>query len=72
MRTALDQILEAACRPLKVRLEQVLASEPSLVLCFRLAGLLQFYTSALANLAGETAALPALVSEMRSSTLKVA
>ena len=52
-------------------MEQVLAGDPGLVACFRLSGVLQFYASTIGGLAGETAALPALVADMRATTLKV-
>ena len=55
----------------QVRVEQVLSSDPGLVVCFQLAGVLQFYSVTLGGLAGETAVLPALISAMRASTLKV-
>eukprot|EP00047_Mylnosiga_fluctuans_P019083 m.78466 g.78466 ORF g.78466 m.78466 type:complete len:660 (+) comp7966_c0_seq2:23-2002(+) len=69
--TALDHTMEAMCRPLKVRIEQVLAGDPGLVVCFKLAGVLQFYAATIGGLAGETAALSALLTELRSNTLKM-
>jgi len=43
----------------QVRIEQVLASGPALLLCFRLAQLLGFYAETVAQLAGAGAALVA-------------
>lgn len=43
----------------QVRIEQVLASAPALLLCFRLAQLLGFYAETVAQLAGPGAALVA-------------
>lgn len=51
-------------------MEQVLASDPELVLCFRLAGVLQFYVTALSNIAGETATISVVVADLRAATLK--
>ena len=39
----LSHITEGVCRPLKVRLEQVVVSEPGPVLLYKLTNLLKFY-----------------------------
>lgn len=39
----LDRIFEGACRPFKVRVEQVLQSQPSLIVSYRLSNTLDFY-----------------------------
>lgn len=39
----LDRIFEGACRPFKVRVEQVLQSQPSLIVSFKLSNTLEFY-----------------------------
>lgn len=49
----LDRVFESICRPLKVRIEQVLMSSPSLLLCFRLSHLLAFYSATMGNILGE-------------------
>jgi len=49
----LDRVFESICRPLKVRIEQVLMSAPSLLLCFRLSNLLAFYSATMSAILGE-------------------
>uniref|UniRef100_A0A453IL07 Conserved Oligomeric Golgi complex subunit 6 C-terminal domain-containing protein n=1 Tax=Aegilops tauschii subsp. strangulata TaxID=200361 RepID=A0A453IL07_AEGTS len=39
----LDRIFEGACRPFKVRVEQVLQSQPSLIVSYKLSNTLEFY-----------------------------
>jgi hypothetical protein len=39
----LDRIFEGACRPFKVRVEQVLQSQPNLIVSFKLSNTLEFY-----------------------------
>ena len=39
----LDRVFDGVCRPFKVRVEQVLTSQPNLVLAYRLSTLLAFY-----------------------------
>ncbi|KAL3149170.1 hypothetical protein ABBQ32_002003 [Trebouxia sp. C0010 RCD-2024] len=39
----LDRVVEGVCRPLKIRIEQVLTANLPLVLCFKLSQLLAFY-----------------------------
>jgi hypothetical protein len=41
----LDSVFESICRPLRVRIEQVLMSSPPPLLCFRLSQLLTFYVA---------------------------
>ncbi|PSC76084.1 Conserved oligomeric Golgi complex subunit 6 [Micractinium conductrix] len=48
----LDSVFESICRPLKVRIEQVLMSSPPPLLCFRLAQLLAFYLETVEPLLG--------------------
>lgn len=40
----LDRIFEGVCRPFKVRVEQVLQSQPSLVISYKLCNTLEFYS----------------------------
>jgi Conserved oligomeric complex COG6 len=40
----LDRIFEGACRPFKVRVEQVLQSQPSLLVSYKLTNTLEFYS----------------------------
>uniref|UniRef100_A0A061SD29 Conserved oligomeric Golgi complex subunit 6 n=1 Tax=Tetraselmis sp. GSL018 TaxID=582737 RepID=A0A061SD29_9CHLO len=53
----LDRVFESICRPLKVRVEQVLMSSPSMLLCYRLSHLLAFYGSTVRSILGEEAQL---------------
>lgn len=40
----LDRIFEGVCRPFKVRVEQVLQSQPSLIISYKLSNILEFYS----------------------------
>lgn len=40
----LDRIFEGVCRPFKVRVEQVLQSQPSLIISYKLSNTLDFYS----------------------------
>lgn len=40
----LDRIFEGVCRPFKVRVEQVLQSQPSLITAYKLSNTLEFYS----------------------------
>lgn len=40
----LDRIFEGACRPFKVRVEQVLQSQPSFLVSYKLTNTLEFYS----------------------------
>lgn len=44
MSFVLDRIFEGACRPFKVRVEQVLQSQPSLIVSYKLCNTLEFYS----------------------------
>ena len=61
----LDSITEGACRPLKVRFEQIVGSQPGPVVAFKLVSVLQYYMRTLGALmlSGETA-LCRLVDEL--------
>lgn len=39
----LDRIFEGVCRPFKVRVEQVLQSQPNLIVSYKLSNTLEFY-----------------------------
>lgn len=39
----LDRIFEGACRPFKVRVDQVLQSQPTLIVSYKLSNTLEFY-----------------------------
>lgn len=40
----LDRIFEGVCRPFKVRVEQVLQSQPTLIISYKLSNTLEFYS----------------------------
>lgn len=43
MTFVLDRIFDGVCRPFKVRVEQVLQSQPSLIVSYKLSNTLEFY-----------------------------
>ncbi|XVE57295.1 hypothetical protein DITRI_Ditri04bG0080100 [Diplodiscus trichospermus] len=53
----LDRIFEGVCRPFKVRVEQVLQSQPSLIISYKLSNTLEFYCYTIADLLGRETAL---------------
>lgn len=66
----LDRISESICKPLKVRIEQVIAGGPQLLVCFRVAQLLSFYAETIAKLAGLTSAIATAVTEAQQAALQ--
>lgn len=44
LKFVLDRIFEGVCRPFKVRVEQVLQSQPSLIIAYKLSNTLDFYS----------------------------
>nr|ATB19485.1 putative COG7 [Juniperus microsperma] len=63
----LDRIFEGVCRPFKVRVEQVLQSQPSLLLAYKLSNILEFYTYTISDLLGEEAALSATLLHVKDA-----
>ncbi|CAN8313866.1 unnamed protein product [Cochlearia groenlandica] len=53
----LDRIFEGVCRPFKVRVEQVLQSQPSLITSYKLTNTLEFYSYTISDLLGRDTAL---------------
>ncbi|XP_050238959.1 conserved oligomeric Golgi complex subunit 6 [Mercurialis annua] len=53
----LDRIFEGVCRPFKVRVEQVLQSQPSLIVAYKLSNTLEFYSYTMSDLLGRDTAL---------------
>ncbi|XP_077467080.1 conserved oligomeric Golgi complex subunit 6 isoform X1 [Stigmatopora argus] len=51
-REVLGHITEGVCRPLKVRIEQVIVAEPGAVLLYKLSNLLQFYHCTISSIMG--------------------
>ncbi|KAF7127531.1 hypothetical protein RHSIM_Rhsim11G0036600 [Rhododendron simsii] len=53
----LDRIFEGVCRPFKVRVEQVLQSQPSIMISYKLTYTLEFYSYTISDLLGRETAL---------------
>ncbi|XP_022941125.1 conserved oligomeric Golgi complex subunit 6 [Cucurbita moschata] len=53
----LDRIFEGVCRPFKARVEQVLQSQPSLIISYKLSNTLEFYSYTISDLLGRDTAL---------------
>ncbi|KAJ3155200.1 Golgi transport complex subunit 6 [Geranomyces variabilis] len=70
IRRVLDKNMEGTCRPLKVRIEQVLASQEDPIVVYRLANLVQFYEGTLAGVLGEQAQLSVAAKEITKSSYK--
>lgn len=56
---SLRHITEGACRPMRSRVEQILASESAPVILYKLANLVRFYASTIGNIVG----LPSVVTD---------
>ncbi|XP_053140952.1 conserved oligomeric Golgi complex subunit 6 isoform X2 [Hemicordylus capensis] len=57
MQEVVGHITEGVCRPLKVRIEQVIVSEPGSVLLYKISNLLKFYHHTISNIVGNSAAM---------------
>lgn len=71
-RAMLTKVFDAICRPLKVRVEQILASvsgtaESGVMTAYKLANLLPFYRDVLANLLDADASIAKTVGELSAS-----
>ncbi|XVE99967.1 hypothetical protein REPUB_Repub03eG0245500 [Reevesia pubescens] len=53
----LDRIFEGVCRPFKVRVEQVLQSQPNLIISYKLSNTLEFYSYTISDLLGRETSL---------------
>ncbi|PSS01289.1 Conserved oligomeric Golgi complex subunit 6 like [Actinidia chinensis var. chinensis] len=53
----LDRIFEGVCRPFKVRVEQVLQSQPNIIISYKLSNMLEFYSYTISDLLGRETAL---------------
>ena len=60
----LDRVFEGVCRPFKVRVDQVLHSQPSLLLAYKLNNLLEFYGHTVSDLLGPGASLSVTIREV--------
>lgn len=56
MQEVVGHITEGVCRPLKVRIEQVIVAEPGAVLLYKLSNLLKFYHHTISSIIGTGAA----------------
>ncbi|KAL4421302.1 hypothetical protein ABPG75_010593 [Micractinium tetrahymenae] len=66
----LDPVFESICRPLKVRIEQVIMSSPPPLLCFRLSQLLAFYLQTVEGLLGAGSQLAEALRSSRAMALR--
>ncbi|CAN1306266.1 Conserved oligomeric Golgi complex subunit 6 [Linum perenne] len=57
MTFVLDRVFEGVCRPFKVRVEQVLQAQPSLIVTYKLSNTLEFYCYTVSDLLGRDTAL---------------
>lgn len=64
IQTVLSHITEGLCRPLKVRVEQVIVSEPGAVTLFRLSSLIKFYLHTIKQVITVEAQLLSTLEEM--------
>ncbi|XP_061136859.1 conserved oligomeric Golgi complex subunit 6 isoform X2 [Syngnathus typhle] len=72
MQEVIGHITEGACRPLKVRIEQVIVAEPGAVLLYKLSNLLKFYHHTISAIVGTSAAsLLMTVEEMHMLSKKM-
>lgn len=66
----LDRIFEGVCRPFKVRVEQVLQSQPSLIISYKLSNTLEFYSHTISDLLGRETALCNTLWALRDAAYK--
>ncbi|KAG0231611.1 Golgi transport complex subunit 6 [Actinomortierella wolfii] len=67
----LDQNLEGTTRPLKTRVEQVLASQGNAMVAFKISNLIQFYASTIGRAIGADAALSKTLQDMSALSMKM-
>lgn len=66
----LDRIFEGVCRPFKVRVEQVLQSQPNLIISYKLSNTLEFYCYTVSDLLGRETALCNTIWALKDATQK--
>ncbi|KAJ3296955.1 Golgi transport complex subunit 6 [Borealophlyctis nickersoniae] len=66
----LDKNLEGTCRPLRVRIEQVLSSQPGAITAYRITNLIQFYSSIILKVIGSSAQLALTLEEVSEAAFK--
>ncbi|KAJ3213838.1 Golgi transport complex subunit 6 [Dinochytrium kinnereticum] len=67
----LDKNLEKTCRPFKMRVEQVLISQPGAITSYRIANTMQFYAFTISQVIGKDSRLTETVREMSETAFKV-
>ncbi|EFJ50082.1 component of oligomeric golgi complex 6 [Volvox carteri f. nagariensis] len=67
----LDRIFDSICRPLKLRVEQVLMTSPPTLLCFSLGQLLSFYHGLVMRILGPSGQLTATLASCRDMATRV-
>lgn len=67
----LDSIFESICRPLKVRIEQVLMSSPPPLLCYRISQLLSFYLNTVDSMLGADSQLSDALTACKTMALRI-
>eukprot|EP00042_Codosiga_hollandica_P047908 m.526791 g.526791 ORF g.526791 m.526791 type:complete len:97 (+) comp57555_c0_seq2:134-424(+) len=63
--------MEGTCRPLKLRVEQVLSGAVGIVVCYGVSTTLQYYADTISALSSETAPLAILLRQLRALSLQV-
>ncbi|KAJ7341519.1 hypothetical protein JRQ81_005712 [Phrynocephalus forsythii] len=72
LQEVVGHITEGVCRPLKVRIEQVIMAEPGAVLLYKISNLLKFYHHTINNIVGNsTAMLLTTIEEMHVLSKKI-
>ncbi|KAJ3056818.1 Golgi transport complex subunit 6 [Rhizophlyctis rosea] len=66
----LDKNMEGTCRPLRVRIEQVIAAQPPPVIAFKIVNLLQFYGTMIDKVLGSGAELAVTVRDMADAAFE--
>ncbi|KAI8854731.1 oligomeric Golgi complex subunit 6 [Chytridium lagenaria] len=67
----LDRNLERTCRPFKVRIEQVLVSQPGAITSYRIANTLQFYTVTISQVIGKNSKLSETIKDCTDMSFKI-
>ncbi|PKI57249.1 hypothetical protein CRG98_022346 [Punica granatum] len=70
MTFVLDRIFEGVCRPFKVRVEQVLQSQPSFIVSYKLSNTLEFYSYTISDLLGRETALCSTLWALKDASQK--
>lgn len=69
--TILDNSIEGLCRPLKVRVEQVLVSQPDPSIAYKIGNLIQFYSGVIYKVLGRESQLAGVLRELRELSYRV-